>query len=472
MSFAKLSAQSFERLQHTAQMLAVFGKRPDSPWGLNAVQDRYRATAGAFRLALEGLRQRGGPTAKDADGLFRILWWRRQIKPETRRRAIEALALPVEQSRQLGNLIDAFVDRMNALGDDGADIGCWGTGKAKLEYDLGAEGALEWFYGLLFRLLDAQDREEAYGAVESFVDATPSGLAKGVVTPMLYALRPTDFPVLNAPIRKTIRDALGMRCGDKLGDVVDWSRSAVVLNQRLGLPPDLATFDRLFYDALPDAVARGWTPVASLDRRAMEATTATQASDGAGFMRAKAELDRWIEEDEDWERGFSLLAGVMHQMAPHVGEGQIEGALRRPGMDGLTFWGHVSDVYGWEFGEGEPWPVALSALLDAIPGDLLSWALAAVGTDEDPWCPVNNAWWEEVSRLDIVDPATESLVRREVRDVLGDDLSESEVAALTERILPFTTRVDELRFLRARYGAHGARTVPFFEILFRSAWRL
>lgn len=460
-----LSTHARERLRVASAVMHAVDPLDPSAWTLQAHRDRYQATAELVRVSLQGLLARGQPSADDADRLYKLWWWRDRLSPGARRRCLAGLKLPSPYHERALSVMDAFAARARSRGDADGSLGCWGTGQGSIEHILESPGALAWYFNLLTEVSQAGDRDRAYDCVRRAALSEVPGLQKGILSPTLYCLRPTDFPVLNGPVRDTLREVLNVKCAQGFHDYVDWAADMVDLNAQLGLDPDFWEFDRLWYRHLPMYADRGES-LLELDRTFLRVVREVALPDTARFYEASQCLEVWKDvEDEaaDFREGVRKLADVMAALR---GEPSADGAmeqLQRAGQPPRLLWETIGDASNWSWPGQDPWPVALDRLIGWYGAEVSSDILYAADPDGEYGC-YRDGWLQALQKSGIA--FAESDGRFDCESALGDtDLQAEDRHRIVMRAGSFLANAVSCGVLIARYGAYGPRALVLLPAL-------
>lgn len=291
--------------------------------------------------------------------------------------------------------------------------------------------------------MDAPDRASAYAAVDAYRCAPAADLGVQVVSELLYCVRPRDLPIVSLGFRHATREALGLEPPMTLPRPVAWAESAVRLAAVLSLPQELADLDLAFHGYRFGPLDLRHEAVMELDRRAVAALARVPLVREGGVAAFAAAQEAFAESARAGagpRRGFRLLAEAMRAMAPRFPAGEVESVLRRYAGDARECWRLLGEALCEEWGDGFPWPIGVSGLLERYSEDFVAWTLAAAGIAEDLASPLCAAWWEATRALaDGGDDAFELVKDQEPAPETDEDPE-----ALAERVGPMLARVDDV----------------------------
>lgn len=445
-------------------------------WNAEPFRRQMRATADVVRMAVEGVLVRGSPAAADAEHLSALWGWKagdgHATSAQTRRH-LKALRLPHVQERRALKVMD---DLKRGLEDDDlrADIGFLEWTPAGIGRLLQRSGAVAWYFGLLAEVGRAESRAHAYASARAFLPSAPRGLRKGMITPTLYCLRPTDFPILGSTALDTMRD-VGVECRPAVDDYADWSACIVDANARLGLDADLWELDRLLHAWAFDFDV-DYEILVELDRRFVGLARSSPdlvRRDINGFVVASRRLSRWLGQEEeirDPESGLLSLAVALSFMygRPYDRITEIIDRLRACGSsvalfrtleDAIDIDGHAmtheEPEDEWNDRPRDPWPIAVERLLDWYGEEFASDVLHAFDP-EGHFGLFREDWWAALTRLGT--PVSVEEEMDHCRTALaGARLGAAARRRVLERVGTFAGKSEGLGDVMDRYEARGPR---------------
>ena len=126
------------------------------------------------------------------------------FKPEQKRKRIDDLDIPADAKSEITERID-----------EGTGIVGKGT------YSVPIEGHEDAAYELLSTAIESEDRGEIDAAIEEFIVHDIEGIQNGILSPILYFLHPTKYPISNHRSRTGMQRIFGYEMSGRLTGYLD-----------------------------------------------------------------------------------------------------------------------------------------------------------------------------------------------------------------------------------------------------------
>lgn len=173
--------------------------------------DGGRETSNVVRKLAEAILDREGFTWKDFNALYLTTIWYGRYKTETKKGLIQELNIDSDRKKEI---IQSISDK----------VGCWGSGTFTFQYVLDTKEKLESVEHLLITLVKNNDAKVLDGAIQNFANFADNNIGRiqsGVLSPILYCLHPTKYPVINSRSRKNLEEIFHVPLTGRIRNYLD-----------------------------------------------------------------------------------------------------------------------------------------------------------------------------------------------------------------------------------------------------------
>ncbi|MFC4540801.1 AAA family ATPase [Halosolutus amylolyticus] len=174
----------------------------DHDWGRDKAH--VQNTSEAVRQLVEGLVETGSIDESAMRTVYNLCQNDNALKPETKKQRIDDLDIDANTKAPIKERID-----------EGTGIIGKGT------YSVPIEGYEEEAFSLLATAIRSDDRTEIDAAIEEFAALEIEGIQNGIISPILYFLHPTKYPISNDRSRTGMQQFFNYEMSGRLTAYLD-----------------------------------------------------------------------------------------------------------------------------------------------------------------------------------------------------------------------------------------------------------
>jgi hypothetical protein len=204
----------------------------------NDERDRWikegKETAQITQKLIKGILERGKFTWEDFNVIFQTIIVSKRIGTQTKIDKIKKLGIKSQIEKEIvSEISDA--------------VGCWGSGIFSFRYHLKDEKDVKAIEDLLEKMTTLEKKESLDKAIKEFADKNIKGIQAGVLSPILYCLHPTIYPVLNSPSIKAMEELLDKQFTGKLVNYIEEAEDFRQFRENKKLKDDFRDLDTFLY---------------------------------------------------------------------------------------------------------------------------------------------------------------------------------------------------------------------------------
>ena len=127
------------------------------------------------------------------------------------------------------------------------NIGCWGSGVFSFRYILQNKKDMEAVAVLLKKMIATADKSILDNTIKEFAKLNIKGLQTGVISPILYCLHPTFYPIINKPSTSALSNLIDVDFSFKLINYFEEAKHFHDFKEAHKLKDDYRDLDTLLY---------------------------------------------------------------------------------------------------------------------------------------------------------------------------------------------------------------------------------